>query len=160
MTPDQEMPQEQMQEGGAEEPGEKPQDDGGTRVILAAMKIIYDKSTSDGVVQMLTKAGAPVHALVQTSMIILGALMDQAKGRIPPDVLAQASGQVVTLLAELGDAAGVKMQDVADQAKQAVAQLLQQKLSGKPAGDAPADQPQPEAQPPAQPGGLIASAAA
>ena len=60
----------------------------------------------------------------------------------------------MALLAELGDAAGVKMQDVADQAKQAVAQLLQQKLSGKPAGGAPADQPA------AQPGGLITSAAA
>ena len=143
MIPEKELPQEQTQEVEQEAPAapaQPQQGDASLRVSLAAMKVLYDKSTSDGVVRMLTKTGDPMNALVQTSMFVLRILFDQSKGKIPPDVLTQASGQVVSLLAELGQAAGVDMQAVEEKAKQVVAQQLQQKLSQQPAtpGQSPA----------------------
>ena len=159
---DKEMPVKQAQEQGREEPGES----GGTIVVLGAMKILYDKATSDGVVKMLTQTGDPMTALVQTTMFVLRLLFDELKGKITPDMLMQDSGQVVSLLAELGTAAGVDMKAVEEKAKQVVSRQLQQKLSQQQAPSTgqdqtmqgqPAQPPQMGAAPPmgGKPRGLI-----
>src|SRR3990167_1196207 len=128
MMPDKEIPMEQAQ--GRGEPGEQQTQGGGdTVVVLGAMAILYDKTTSDGVVKMLTQTGEPLTALVQTSMFVMRLLFDELKGKITPDMLMQDSGQVVSLLAELGQAAGADMKPVEEKAKQVVAQQLQQNLS-------------------------------
>ena len=155
MIADNKMPQEQMQAQLGEQA--QPKDDAGTRVILSAMKILYDKATSDGVVQMLTKTGDPMSALVQTSMFVLRILFDQSKGKIPPDVLLAASVPVVVLLAELGTAAGVDMKAVEEKAKQVVMQQLQQKLAQQQAQPV---QQQSAQQMPARPGIINAGMAA
>ena len=114
------------------------------RVLVAAMKVLYDKSTSDGVVNMLRK-GEPVQALAQTSLFVMKALYDESKGTIPPQVLVPASGAVTDYLAELSQAAGVQLsEEQAAQAKQFVMERLSARFSKQaaPTDAAPTSQEQ------------------
>ena len=114
------------------------------RVLVAAMKVLYDKSTSDGVVNMLRK-GEPVQALAQTSLFVMKALYDESKGTIPPPVMVPASGAVTDYLAELSQAAGVQLsEEQAAQAKQFVMERLSARFSKQaaPTDAAPTSQEQ------------------
>lgn len=119
----------------------QPQDEPTERVVLAAMKIMYEEKSSDGVVGML-RSGEPAQALAGTALFVLKTLNGKAGGRIPPPALVSASSSIVDLLAELAQAAKVQLADEqVEQAKTLVAQRLQGK-AGQPAQQqAPAQQP-------------------
>lgn len=111
-------------------PEAAPQDERQLRVVLAAMKVMYDPKTSDGIVKML-HIGEPAQALAQTAVFVLRLLLNQSQGRLPPDVLLASVERVVGLLAELAQAAGIQLDpQMVAQVTQAVMQGVQQKLQG------------------------------
>lgn len=152
-----EQPQQTQPEQGQESPA--------LRVVLAAMKIMYEKTTSDGVVKMLRR-GAPVEALAKTTLFILQILQTESKGSIPQQVMLEAVEPILGLLAELSVAAGAQLTpEMADQAKQFVMEQLQKAARGeRPRGQAPQQpmrqQSRPPMQRPQQAQGLIAGAMA
>ena len=141
------IPQAQPQQPGLIQGAQQPQQQGGDamqRVLLAAQKVLYSPETTPGVVNML-RSGDPVQALAQADLFILKALFDESKGTMPKEVIAPAAAQVMPLLAELAQAAGVK---VAPQQVQQAAQIVQQRLQKHLGGAqqaAPATPQQPEA---------------
>lgn len=113
------------------------------RLVLAAMKVIYTKGTSDGVVKMLQR-GDPLRSLIEAALFVMKALYDTSRGTAPAQAMVAAAGSVTKLLAELAQAAGVQIApEQAEQAAQVVSQRIQQHLSGgKPQQAASAQQPQ------------------
>lgn len=130
------------------------------KIILAAMKVLYAKETSDKVVAML-RAGDPVQSLANTALFVMRALYEQSNKSMPVDAAVTAADSIVDLMAELAQAAGVEIEDAGvEQAKAVVVQTLQQKMGQQ---AQPQSQVQPaQQQPPPAPtgGGLIASAMA
>lgn len=98
----------EMQEPPASEEPEQTGNEQLQRIVLGAMKIIYTKSTSDGVVRML-RGKEPVQSLAQTTLFVMKALYDASKGTVPTNLIAPAAKSVTDLLAELAQAAGVKL---------------------------------------------------
>ena len=130
------------------------------RVVLAAMKVIYDKSTSDQVVKML-RGGDPTQALANTTLFVMRAIYEQSNKSIPMEAAVAASDTIVDLMAELAQAAGVEIEAAGiDQAKATVVQTLQQKM-GQQGRTQPQQQMQmQQAQAPMAGPGLIAGAMA
>jgi len=150
-------------EAATEQPdagGEELNDPNVLKIILAAMKVIYDKSTSDQVVNML-RTGDPVQAVANATLFVMRALYETSNKSMPVETALTAADSIVDLMAELAQAAGVEIEaEGTEQAKANVMQTLQQKLGGQPAQQ-PTQQPaqSPQNQAPAQPG-LIAGAMA
>lgn len=117
------------------------------RLSLAAMKIIYDPKTSQGLVQTMKTAGDPAAAVAHAASLVLGQLAQQAKG-IPPAMVNIAAPVVVAMLFELAHAAGL-FKATPELVKSAV-ELIKQ--SGQQQAAAPA-QPAPQ-----QPAGIIGNA--
>lgn len=137
-----ERPQAQMRQSPAEE---TPGGDALVKVVLAAMKVLYEKQTSDGVVAML-RTGDPVHAVAQTTLFVMKALYDASRGSIPKEVMLPAASVVIGLVSELANAAGVK---ISGAQAQSAAQLVQEKLGKRFGGQ---QQPAaPQTAPPAEP---------
>jgi hypothetical protein len=97
------------------------------RIMLAAGKVIYDKQTSDGVVQML-QSGQPVVALAQAALMVMKTLFDASQQSLPKEMIAPAAVAVVDELAELADAAGV---DASDQDIEQAKGIVNQKLTAR-----------------------------
>lgn len=161
-----EVPQEDMERGampGAEQGGAQDMSKNGPensmgqmdepmmRITLAAMKVLYEQATSEGVVRMLQQKGNPVTVLAQTSLFVMKALFDESRGTMPPELVARAAPTVVKMLAELAQAAGVAVdENEAAQAEQLVTQRLQARFQGQ---QAPAQEPQTPVGP--QPAGMM-----
>ena len=129
------------------------------KIVLAAMKVIYDKSTSDRVVNML-RAGDPVQSVANATLFVMRALYEQSNKSMPVEAALTAAGSIVDLMAELAQAAGVEIDPAGiEQAKAAVVQTLQQKLGPQQTAQPPVQPPvqPPQNQPSARPG-LIAGA--
>lgn len=153
--------QDQAQPGQHQAQGQDPKDIA-QRLVLAAMKAVFDPKVSAQLVQML-RSGDPVVAVSHAAVSIVMAMGEQAKGGT--DEMAYAIAPVVVgFLIELGAAAGVFKADPAF-AKEAIGetmQLLQQRDQQSNAQQQGGAQPQPgqvqqdqQAAPPAQPGGMI-----
>jgi hypothetical protein len=74
------------------------------KVVLAGMKVIYDKSNTGNVVDRL-KAGAdtPAKTLADTAVMIMTTLDEQSQGTIPDAVIAHACDAIMTELAEVAN---------------------------------------------------------
>jgi len=105
--------------------GAQPENENRMKIVLAAMKVMYEGKTSDAIVQMLHK-GEPGAALAQTALFIMKALYDQSKGTLPPQDIAPAATHVLQLLVEVAAASGVKLNE---QALAQSYQLVQQSLA-------------------------------
>ena len=127
--------------GGNPEQGNTGMADAFKRVVEAAMRVIYSKSTSDGVVGMLQK-GDPVNALAQTTLFVMKALFDESKGKIPAPVMVPASRAVLSLLAEMGTVMGLQMDEEAT--FKGALQLVEGSLNKRFGGEQPQEQQQPE----------------
>ena len=125
-------------------PGAKPQpQEMYNLVITAAMEILYDEKLNKQIMEMLQKAAAqPAVALARVVEVITNQLQQAAT--IPEDVMRQATGEILSLVAELATQAGLFEVNKEDLAQ--AAQELQYKP--KPKQQQPAPQQQ---QPPAQP---------
>lgn len=118
------------------------------RVIVAATKMIHTPQISQQLLKMMKAAQDPASALAQTTVFVMKTLMEQAKGAFPPQVIVPAGKEVIGLLAELAQAAGLFKADakVIGKAMVIIAQGLKMAAQKK-------QQPQPQqAEPqPAQP---------
>lgn len=120
--------------GEMQEPEQEPAPAGNDqlqRIVLGAMKVIYTKNTRDGVVRML-RGAEPVQSLAQTALFVMKALYDASKSTMPKNLIAPAAASVTDLLAELAQAAGVKLApEQVDQARGIVQTRLQQRFGRK-----------------------------
>lgn len=140
-APDQQQDPQQPQAPQGQQPQPAQQGGGTERVVLAAMKILYEKQPSDSIVKML-RSGDPAQALAQTALFVMKVLYDESKGSIPAEVIVPAAGSVVQLLAELARAAKIEL---SDEQVQQVAATVQQRIqerfkNGKPPVGMPGQQ--------------------
>lgn len=98
------------QAGIVPEPGRPgPRDqDAFQRVVLAAGKVIYENdATHQAVMQMLQSGGEPDAALANTAATVIRQLYDKSGRTMPETVVLPAAMQVIAMLAELAQAAGL-----------------------------------------------------
>lgn len=160
MAEDSALPEDGVMEDDA---GAVPPNDALRKVTLAERKILYSQPTSDKIVKILQSAPDPVQGMASAAILVLSAMNDAAKGKIPPEVAPQLRMVLLEDLAELADAAGI---DVPEGTIEAAAQMMTQtvqQVRQMPRGGAqpamPRGGPRPEAPQPAAPvpsQGLIA----
>lgn len=106
------------------------------KVVLAAMKFLYDDATHPEIMKMLQSgAGDPSGTLAKVAALIVTQLDQKAGGSIPREVVMHAAMEVLGLVAELADKAGVFTVDKAifEGAARAMVAELQQKFGEQPA---------------------------
>lgn len=122
---------------------------------LAAMKVIYDKTKSAQLVEMM-KAGAdnPPEVVAQAAVTVLSILQEGAKG-IDPKLVYSVTPAVVFFLLEMAGAA--KLFKPSPEIMQAAVQMVGEQVKGQ---AAPAEQQEPQApqEPMGAPRGLIGGA--
>jgi hypothetical protein len=80
------------------------------RVVTAGIKILYDKSTHDGIVNML-RSGDPADALAKTVSTIMVQLDEKSGGKIPETVILPAAAELLDETAKLATAAKIFQAD-------------------------------------------------
>lgn len=110
--------QPQSEPGSAGQQVTPEEQDAHDRVVLAAIKVIHEDDEMHAKILQMLKDGAdqPASILGQTASIIIQQLDEQSGGKIPEEVIIPAAEEVLTMLAELGSAAGVIQvdQDIVD----------------------------------------------
>ena len=134
--------------------GQPPNQQAVERVVIAATRIIHDPKVKPQLIALMQKAGDPVQALVEAVFLIMRQIIEKSGKTVPSDVLGAAAYQVLNLVGELAQAAGLfkVTPELIQQAAQAGLQRLQQEASAGPAQPeaAPAPQPAPTEQPVAE----------
>lgn len=124
------------------------------RIVTAAVKLIHDKAVHTEIIAMMKQIGDPTQALAQTTVMIMKQIYEKSGRSAPMNAMAAAAVDVLQLLMELGQAAGLFKADMPtfEAAVKATAELAQQPAAGGSLGQpAPmsAQQPAPMgAQPP------------
>ena len=110
------------------------------RLVLAAMKVIYTKEVSDGLVEIMrTGAEMPAEAVAQAASTVLGKLAEGVKGLDPKAVYA-VTPPVVVFLMELAGAA--KLFKPTPEIMQRAIQLIGEQVGGQQQEQAPEQAPQ------------------
>ena len=121
------------------------------RVVIAATRIIHDAKIKQTLIEMMKQAGDPVQALVEATTLIVKQLQEKSGRSIPAEVLGAAAWQVLQLVGELAQAAGLFQvtPELLQQAAQAGVEKFQEERAAGPAqpAAAPAPQPAPTEQP-------------
>lgn len=128
------------------------------KVVLAGMKVMFDKKTFDLMKNGLLKKDVPIAKRLATETAGLMKLLDgKAKNGIPPQILPSAAAMLLMEMAKFMKEAGADNPTEADidAALQMLMQLLAQVFmkSGQ-----PQPQPQPQPAPTQQPAGMIQGA--
>jgi hypothetical protein len=78
------------------------------RVVLAAMRVLYGDATHDKVMDVL-KNGAdnPIPAISQAVVLIMGQVAEKAGEKMPRKVLLSAGIELLAMVVELGEKAGL-----------------------------------------------------
>lgn len=128
------------------------------RVVIAATKLIHTPQISQQLLKMLKASQDPAAGLAQTTVFVMKTLIEQSKGSIQPQAIVPAGKEVIGLLAELAQAAGLfKVDDkIIAKAMVIIAQGL--KLAAQKQQQPQQAQAQQPAQPQAQPRGVIGQA--
>jgi hypothetical protein len=149
---------------GTEQPGQ-PQPGGQQdfeRVVIAGMKAIYAEGVSEQLIQMMQKAQNPAQGLATATALIMGELVRQSQGSMPPQVVQPAMMDIMRFIGELAEAAKIldSTPQLIQQALPMAAQMLQQaqqqgaQAQAQPGGAQPQPQmPPAAAQPQPQPTG-------
>lgn len=78
------------------------------RVVLACLKIIYDQSTHQDIVQMLSqKKDDPSQALADTTTLLITQVDQKSGGKVPETVILPAAADVLGELADLATKAKI-----------------------------------------------------
>jgi hypothetical protein len=99
------------------------------QVVIAAGKIIYEDQQSHAKIMQALQQGAqnPTETLAMLTVSIMKSLDEQSGNKIPQEVIAEASGEILTQLAELANSAGVFQVD--EKMLQQAAQMMLAQLA-------------------------------
>ena len=105
-------PREETQGANSATPEEQQAKD---QVVAAGMQILYDKKRSAAILEML-KAGAgdesrAEQALAQVVVLLIRSLDQKAQGSIPRNIILPAAGELIALVAEFAEKAGLFQAD-------------------------------------------------
>jgi len=149
------QPETQAPAQAAPGPAKTQDEEAVSRITIAAAKMIYDKGILQNLLQIL-KSGDPAEGLAQATLFVMKGLFEASKGTLPPKAFLPAVQQVMPLIAELGEAAGILKADEATvkQAAMIFAQKIKAEAGKRGAGTAAAPTPATDRQPAvaAQPG--------
>lgn len=119
------MPPQTGQEGaqGAQDPAESP---GYQQAVQFAMEALYSQQAAKQVAQALKTARDPVEALANTAYEIVSIVDERTQGAVPDEMVAPFAVFVLGEVAEIAQAANVKMRpaDVALALKQMILRYL------------------------------------
>lgn len=141
-------------------PGQQAQPAGGAmqeglqRVVVAAMKALYDKTTGPQIIEMVKAAQDPLQGLAQAAYTVITQFAKISRGTMPLAVMLQAAKVIMAMIAEMAEAAGI-IEDKA-QVKDALPMLMEL-IKGGQGGAAQGATPAPPgamAQPEEQPAGV------
>lgn len=130
----QQAPQEQpwMQQGmPMQQPGAQGSQDDYDKTMAAASKAIYNPEVMKGILEAIKTAQNPAQGLLQAASLVMRQLNEISGGKMPAAVKVPAFKEVLTLIAELAEKAGV-IPDAAQALQQAM-QMVDQK--GGPQGN-------------------------
>lgn len=100
------------------------------RLVLAGLKILYEKKTSGPMIQHLRqRAENPAEALADTAAMVITQLDKAAKGKIPREVILPAAGEIlseVAMLAEKSSAFTATEEHKADAVQLMIMAIVQQ----------------------------------
>lgn len=130
------------------------------RIVIAATKMIHTAQISQQLLKMMKAAQDPAAALAQTTVFVMKTLMEQSKG-FPQTAIVPAGKEVIGLLAEMAQAAGLFKADqqVIKKAMLIIAQGLKKAAQNRQQPQQ-AQQPAPKqaAQPQPAPQGIVGQA--
>lgn len=127
-----------------------------TKIVQAAMKILYQKEVVQQVLRMVAGAQDPAEGIAQAARFISQQVGQQAQAKgAPAQVANSALMPLAVLIIELAAAAGI-VKDGPELRQQVQARLSGQ-TNQQPSGrmPAPPQAPQPQQAPPAPPAGLV-----
>jgi hypothetical protein len=103
------------------------------RVVIAAGKVLYESPTHEQVMQMLTSGPDIEGNVAEAVTTIMLQLYEKSRGTMPGEVILPAAAEVISMVLELLEAAGVQGVEQAD--PQRIFQMLIQKFIEKGAVD-------------------------
>lgn len=150
------------------------------RVVLAGMKVMFSKETSQQAMSFLSEEnGAADERIGQGVAALMGLLMKQANGTMPPQIIIPAGVELVAAAGDylkkagenvtdddiagaMSDYVQIVLQQAGADSPEKMRQMLQQAQGGTPDGapQPPAGGPAPEQAPAGAPGGMINQAMA
>lgn len=78
------------------------------KIVTAAQSILYDKATSEPIMEVLkAKAADPSKAVVEVGAMIISQLDEASGGQLPVEYILPAADQILELIGELGAEAGL-----------------------------------------------------
>lgn len=110
---------EEMNEPGEGTPGEEQEDaaqgeapQGASqqvyeRVVMAASKVLHDPKRMQAIIQMVKAHGNPVAGLADATIFVMQMLFQISKGSIPQEVIVPAGQEVLQMIAEMCERAGI-----------------------------------------------------
>ena len=124
-------------------------------LLVAAMKVVYDKERAPALVQMME--GSPQEGAAQAALVVLEGLKEKTKG-LSPNFVYTASSAVLGMIDEIGQTAGV-VKDFKPAMIPESMQIMAKQLQGqRQAQQQPAGAPQAQPAAPAPQGGGLISA--
>jgi len=99
------------------------------KIVIAALKVVYDETTHNKIMQALQQGGTPDAALATTTASIMTELDQKSGGKVPEVVILPAAMEVLDILGELADTAGLFAVDVkvmTSAAQQLILKLMQE----------------------------------
>jgi hypothetical protein len=80
------------------------------KVVLAGMKVLYDKSTHAGIVNML-RSGDPAEAIANVVTTVMAQLDKKSGGKIPETVILPAAAEILEDTAQLAGKIGIQVDE-------------------------------------------------
>lgn len=120
------------------------------RIVMAAMKALYDPQTGPKIMGMVKAAKDPAQGLAQATIVLLTEFVKIANGTMRAELIVPAAKYILILIAEMADAAGLTQgPEVVGAAMKLL--MVQIKEAVSPGKGAPGqEQPPPTTQPVAQ----------
>lgn len=103
------------------------------RVVTAATKVLYDPQHGQEILNILQHAQSPAQGLADATYMLMGELIQISKGTMPTSVIVPAGKEVMSLIAEMAEKAGIaESPQIMQQAMLIIAQKLAQRAGMSP----------------------------
>lgn len=77
------------------------------RVVMAAMKVIYDPTSGKQILDMLRNAASPAEGLAEATYTMMQEFLQISKNTMPKQVIVPAGKEIMQLIAEMAVNAGI-----------------------------------------------------